>query len=107
MQGVAIMKYVVEALALIILGTIAATVVVLMFGRPSLKLADGELRCEGAGAVIINVAGKDYAVNTLAGWQYPPIQLIWNKDTFPEANIDRLIVRGLTLCDWKTVATKR
>jgi hypothetical protein len=101
------MKYVVEALALIILGTIAATVVVLMFGRPSPKLADGELRCEGAGAVIINVGGKDYAVNTLAGWQYPPIQLIWNKDTFPETNTDRLIVKGLTLCDWNNSATKR
>ena len=72
----------------------------------SLKLAEGELRCEGAGAVIIKVAGQDYAVNALAGWQYPPIQLIWNK-TFPEANIDRLIVRGLTLCDWKTAATKK
>lgn len=94
------MKYAVEALALIILGIIAATVVVLMFGRPSLKLAEGELRCEGAGAVIIKIAGEDYAVNTLAGWQYPPIQLIWNKDSFPETDIDRLIVRGLTLCDW-------
>ena len=51
------MKYAVEALALIILGTIAATVVVLMFGSPSLKLAEGELRCEGAGAVIIKIAG--------------------------------------------------
>lgn len=101
------MKYAVEALALIILGTIAATVVVLMYGERSLKLADGELRCEGAGAVIINVGGEDYAVNTLAGWQYPPIQLIWNKDTFPETNTDRLIVNGLTLCDWKNFATKR
>ncbi|MGH9553008.1 MAG: hypothetical protein ACRD3W_26755, partial [Terriglobales bacterium] len=90
------MKYLVEALALIILGTIVATVVVMMFERPSLKLVDGELRCEGAGAVIINVGGEDYAVTTLAGWQYPPIQRVWNKDTFPETNIDQLIVKGLT-----------
>lgn len=101
------MKYAVEVLALIVIGTIVATVVVLMFGKPSPELADGELRCEGAGAVIINVGGEDYAVNTLAGWQYPPIQRIWNKDTFPETNIDGLIVKGLTLCDWNTAAIKK
>jgi hypothetical protein len=31
---------------------------------------------------------------------YPPIQQIWNNDTYPGTNIDRLIARGLTLCDW-------
>ena len=60
------MKYAVEVLALIVIGTIVATVVVLMFGKPSPKLADGELRCEGAGAVIRNVSGEDYVDNTLA-----------------------------------------
>ena len=38
------------------------------------KEAKGELRCEGAGAVIINVDGKDYAVNGMAGPRYPPIE---------------------------------
>jgi hypothetical protein len=99
------MKYAFEALALIILGTIAASIVVLMFGKPPVKLTEGELRCEDAGAVIINIAGEDYAVNTLAAWRYPPIQLVWNRDTFPETNIDRLVIRGLTLCDW-TAAKK-
>lgn len=111
------MKYVVEAIALFILGTIATIVAVMLFGRPPRlaeaesssppsKLAEGELRCEGAGAVIIKIAGADYAVNTLAGSKYPPVQSVWNKDTHPEADIDRLIVRGLTLCDWETAATK-
>jgi hypothetical protein len=60
----------------------------------------GELRCEGGGAVIINVDGKDYAVNGMAGSRYPPIQRIWNSDTHPEANTGRILSRGLTLCDW-------
>jgi hypothetical protein len=111
------MKYVVEAVALLILGTIATIVAVMLFGRPPRlaeaesssppsKLAEGELRCEGAGAVIIEVDGKDYAVNGMASPRYPPIQTIWNPATVPQVNIDRLIVRGLTLCDWETAATK-
>jgi len=101
------MKYAVEAFALVIFGAIAAVVVVLMFASPDRNLTEGELRCEDAGAVIVNVAGEDYAVNSLAGWRFPPIQLIWNKDSFPETNIDRLIVRGLSLCDRNNFATKR
>ena len=31
----------------------------------------GELRCEGAGAVVINVDGKDYAVNGNGGSALP------------------------------------
>ena len=42
----------------------------------------------------------DYAVNGMARTRFPPIQEIWNKSTFPETDTDRLIVRGLTLCDW-------
>ena len=60
----------------------------------------GELRCEGAGAVIINVDGKDYAVNGKAGPGYPPIESIWNSTTHPEINLGHIISRGLTLCDW-------
>ena len=66
--------------------------------RPE-KMMQGELRCEGAKGVIINVAGKDYAVNDKAGPRYPPIQSIWNSATHPEADIERILSRGLTLCD--------
>jgi hypothetical protein len=52
------------------------------------------------GAVVINVDGKDYAVNGMASSHYPPIERIWNSATHPEAKIDRILSRGLTLCDW-------
>ena len=64
------------------------------------KEAKGELRCEGAGAVVINIDGKDYAVNGMAGSRYPPIERIWNSATHPEADTGRILSRGLTLCDW-------
>ena len=60
----------------------------------------GELRCEGAGAVVINVDGKDYAVNGMASRRYPPIERVWNSATHPDADIGRILTRGLTLCDW-------
>jgi hypothetical protein len=60
----------------------------------------GELRCEGSGAIIINVEGRDYAVNGMAGSRYPPIQDVWNEASHPEIDVDRLIVQGITLCDW-------
>jgi hypothetical protein len=72
-------------------------------GDSSQELMQGELRCEGAGGVVINVGGKDYAVNGMAGPRYPPIESIWNKATRPEVDIDRILVRGLTLCDWQVV----
>ena len=62
--------------------------------------AIGELRCEGRGAIVINIDGKDYAVNGMAGSRYPPIQSVWTKDAHPEIDIDRLIVQGITLCAW-------
>jgi hypothetical protein len=63
-------------------------------------MAQGVLRCEGAGAVVININGADYAVNGMASRRYPPIQRVWNNSSHPENDIDRIIVRGLTLCDW-------
>jgi hypothetical protein len=60
----------------------------------------GELRCEGNGAIVIKVEGRDYAVNGMAGSRYPPIQSVWNEDSQPEIDVDRLIVQGITLCDW-------
>jgi len=68
-------------------------------GSPT-KMAQGEVRCEGAGAIVINIDGADYAVNGMASRRYPPIQRVWNPTTFPESNLDSIIVRGLTLCDW-------
>jgi hypothetical protein len=67
---------------------------------PSSKMAEGVLRCEGAGAVVINIDGVDYAVNGMASRLYPPVQRVWNNSSHPENDIDRIIVRGLTLCDW-------
>jgi len=63
-------------------------------------MTQGVLRCEGAGAVVINIDGADYAVNGMASRRYPPIQRVWNNSSHPENDIDRIIVRGLTLCDW-------
>ena len=60
----------------------------------------GELRCEGSGAIIIKVDGRDYAVNGMASSRYPPLQQVWNKESHPETDIDRLIAQGLTLCAW-------
>jgi len=67
---------------------------------PFTDLAEGELRCEEGGAVVVRIAGKDYAVNGAASSRYPPVQQIWNSTTYPNTDIDRLIVKGLTLCDW-------
>jgi hypothetical protein len=64
------------------------------------KSRPSSLGGQGGGAIIINIDGKDYAVNGMASSGYPPIQDIWNKAAFPETDTDRLIARGLTLCDW-------
>lgn len=94
------MRLLIEVLALLVIGAIVLSIAIVVLGRNPLKLAQGELRCEGGGAIIINVGGKDYAVNGMAGPRYPPIQSFWNKNSYPETDIDRLIVRGLTLCEW-------
>ena len=80
---------------------IVAAVALLVFGVLSwwggyAKDVHGELRCEGRGAVIINVDGKDYAVNGMASRRYPPIEQVWNSATRPEAYIGRILSRGLT-----------
>ena len=54
------MRFLIPALALLVLG-------VLGWYSGYAKEAKGELRCEGAGGVVINVDGKDYAVNGMAG----------------------------------------
>jgi hypothetical protein len=67
---------------------------------PSSHRPLGEIRCEGKGIIVINVEGKDYGVNGLAASRYPPIQGLWTKETHPEIDFNRLIVHGITLCDW-------
>jgi len=94
------MRLIINAITLLVIGLVCGSIAVLALTWPFFNLAQGELRCEGDGAVVIKVAGEDYAVNGLAATHYPPIQRIWNKATYPETNIDRIIVRGLTLCDW-------
>jgi hypothetical protein len=93
------MKLLGEATVLLLIGAIVLLAVGVK-GLEPFGHEHGEIRCEGAGAVVITINGKDYAVNGMAGRRYPPIQVVWNKTTFPEANFERLIARGLTLCDW-------
>ena len=95
------MRSISAAIALLMLGlTISSIAAPFLKGESPSKLAQGEVRCEGAGAVVINIDGADYAVNGMASRRYPPIQRVWNSATYPESDIDRIIVRGLTLCDW-------
>jgi hypothetical protein len=93
-------KLLIEVIALLVISAIIISIAIVVLGRNPVKLAQGELRCQGGGAIIIKIDGKDYAVNGMASPDYPPIQNIWNKATFPETDTDRLIARGLTLCDW-------
>jgi hypothetical protein len=94
------MRLIVNAVTLLVIALTVGSIAAVALSWPFFNPAQGELRCEGPGAVVIKVAGKDYAANGLAAARYPPIQRIWNSATYPEADIDRIIVRGLTLCDW-------
>ena len=60
-------------------------------------IQQGRLRCEGAGAVILTVQGKDYAVNGMASTRYASMQPVWKSDP---GDVGRIISRGLTLCKW-------
>ena len=71
------MRSLLVIIGLVILGILGLS----SYGAGSQKMTEGELRCEGHGAVIINVDGKDYAVNGLAGSRYPPIESIWTSAT--------------------------
>ena len=94
------MRVIVGVIALLVISAIVGSIAAFVWGRSSVKqLAQGELRCESPGAVVVNVGGSDYGVNAIGAWRYPPIQRIWNNNTYPETNIDRLIDRGLTLCE--------
>ena len=94
------MKLITHTITLLLVGVFVGSLAAVAVTWPFHNLAKGELRCEGQGAVVIKVAGKDYAVNGLAAARYQPIQRIWNSATYPETDIERIIVRGLTLCRW-------
>ena len=64
------------------------------------KMGRGWLRCEGAGAIILNVKGTDYAVNGLASSRYAPIQAVWQSNRADDIGAGPIISRGLTLCRW-------
>ena len=98
------MRLRVRAVVLLLICAIAGSLAVCIWGRSSVNLAQGELRCESPGAVIINVGGNDYGVNAIGAWRYPPIQRIWNNTTYPETNLDRIINQGLSLCDWQSAS---
>ena len=87
------MRFLAAAIAVLVLAVLG----LFLLGARSAMVAHGELRCEGAGGIIINVDGKDYAVNGVAGPRYPPIESIWNSATHPEVDLTRIISRGLTL----------
>jgi hypothetical protein len=61
------MRLLIDAITLLVIGLVFGSVAAVALSWPFFNLAQGELRCEGDGAVIIKVAGKDYAVNGLAG----------------------------------------
>jgi hypothetical protein len=77
--------------------TTASTAALFLKGSSASKMAQGEVRCEGSGAVVINIAGHDYAVSGMASRRYPPIQRVWNATAYPKSGIDRIIVRGASL----------
>jgi hypothetical protein len=100
------MRVLLDAVTLLAIGLLLAAIVTLGLRWPFANMAEGELRCESGGAVVVRIAGKDYAVNGMASERYPPIQSIWNNDNYPGTNIDRIVVRGLTLCDWELATGK-
>jgi hypothetical protein len=89
-----------NTVTLLAIGLLIAAIALLAVRWPFANLAAGELRCDDSGAVVVRIAGEDYAVNGMASSRYPPIQQIWNNDTYPDTNINLLIAHGLTLCDW-------
>ncbi|MGC2460219.1 MAG: hypothetical protein WA446_04455, partial [Steroidobacteraceae bacterium] len=62
------MRLIIAIIALLVIGAIVGSLAVFVWGRSSVNLAQGELRCESPGAVIINVGGSDYGVNAIGAW---------------------------------------
>jgi hypothetical protein len=94
------MRLVKEAVFILVIGLAGGSMAYVGISWPFTDLAQGELRCEKGGAVVIRIANKDCAVNGAASSLYPPVQQIWNSATYPNADFDRLIVKRLIQCDW-------
>jgi hypothetical protein len=94
------MRALLDTVVLLAIGLLFVAIIRLGHHWPFVDLSEGELRCESGGAVIIRIGGMDYAVNGMASTRHPPVQQVWNDDRYPGTNIDRIIARGLTLCDW-------
>jgi hypothetical protein len=77
------MKVLLDALTLLAIGLMLAGVATLALRWPFTNMAEGELRCESGGAVVVKIAGKDYAVNGMASTRYPPMQQIWGSPEAP------------------------
>jgi hypothetical protein len=92
------------AIALLMLALTISSVLAVFEGNSSTQTAQGEVRCEGAGAVVVNIDGVDYAANGMASRLYPPVQWVWNAAAYPESDLDRIIIAGLTLCDWESAS---
>ena len=89
------MRSVKEAVLILVIGLVGGSVAYVGISWPFTDLAQGELRCKKGGTVVIRIA-----VNGAASSLYTSVQQIWNSATYPNADFDRLIVKGLTLCDW-------
>lgn len=99
------MRSIPAAIALLMLALTMSSVLALFRDNSSTQTAQGAVRCEGAGAVVVNIDGVDYAANGMASGLYPPVQRVWNTATYPESDLDRVIIAGLTLCDWESVSS--
>src|SRR5262245_30077498 len=100
------MRLIIEATLILVIGLVGGSVAYVGISWLFTDLAQGELRCQEGVAVVIRIAGKNYAVNGAASSRYPPVQQIWNSATYPNTDIDRLIVKGLTLCNWSAPSPK-
>ena len=70
------MKVLLDAIAVLAIGLLLAAIATLALRWPFANLAEGELRCEKGGAIVVRIAGKDYAANGMASTQYPPFRAI-------------------------------
>ena len=60
------MRVFLDTVAFVALGLLIAAITMLAVRWPFANTAAGELRCDDGGAVVVRVAGKDYAVNGMA-----------------------------------------
>jgi hypothetical protein len=60
------MRVLLDTVALFAIGLLMAAITMLAVRWPFANMASGELRCDDGGAVVVRVAGKDYAVNGMA-----------------------------------------